>query len=330
MKLRRRSWIIIALTFMVAVVAASLFMPVGGGAFESHSIPAQNFEEAKSRVNALIKAEHDSIVPACRTQLMSHEAKTARVIVLIHGYTSCPQQFATLGRRFFDEGHNVLIVPLPLHGLPDRMTGVHAQLKASMLTEYADEVIDIAQGLGQEVSVAGLSAGGLITAWIAQKRADVDLCVLISPVMGYAVVPPGLSLPAARIYGWLPDRFEWWDTTLREKLGPDYSYPRYSYRALAQLLRLASHVIADAGKRPPGANAIIVVTNPSDDKISSERIETLLARWRKQNVANGARTRITTFAFPAEPRLGHDIIDPTLSDQRIDIVYPRLMELMRR
>ncbi len=330
MGLRRRTWIIISVLALPLVLAGSLFLPVNQGAFETHSIPAQSFEEAQSRVGALLKAEADSIVPACRTQFLSHEAKTARVIVFVHGYTSCPAQFAILGKQFFDAGHNVLIVPLPLHGLPDRMTGAHAGLKAEMLTEYADEVIDIAQGLGQEVTIAGLSGGGLVAGWAAQKRADVDLAVLISPVLGYAVVPPALSLPAARIYGWLPDQFEWWDTTQKETLGPEYSYPRYSHHALAELLRLANALIAEAGKRAPAAGEIVVVTNPHDDKISSDRIEQLVRRWRRENVQNGAMTRITSYEFPADLNLGHDIIDPTLPDQRIDVVYPKLMQLMKR
>ena len=330
MKLRRRQWIILALVGIPFLLGVWLFLPESGAKYDTHSIPAQSFEEATARVGALLKSEVDSLVPACRTQFLSHQAKTARVIVFVHGYTSCPQQFAAMGKQFFDAGHNVLIVPLPLHGLPDRMTTLHSELKAIELTEYADEVIDIAHGLGQRITVAGLSAGGLITGWLAQKRADIDLAVLISPVLGYAVVPPSLSLPAAKLNVLLPNRYEWWDTTQKEKLGPDYSYPRYSYHALAQLLLLSQAVIADAGRNPPAAREIIVVTNPHDTKISSERIATLVRRWRRLNVDRGNPVRITTYAFPAELNLGHDIIDPTLRDQKVDIVYPKLMELMKR
>src|SRR6185436_265022 len=103
---RRRTWIIAWALSLPLILAGSLFLPVNQGAFESHSLPAQSFDEAKSRIGALLKAEADSVVPACRTQFLSHEAKTARVIVFVHGYTSCPAQFAVLGKQFFDAGDN--------------------------------------------------------------------------------------------------------------------------------------------------------------------------------------------------------------------------------
>ena len=37
---------------------------------------------------------------------------------------------------------------------------------------------------------------------------------------------------------------------------------------------------------------------------------------------------LTTYAFEAELKLRHDLIDPTQPDQKIDIVYPRLIDLI--
>jgi carboxylesterase len=309
----------------VAALGASLFLPIGESQYQSHPLPAQNFQEAEARIHALIAAESDSILPVCRTKFLSHQARTTRVFVFVHGYTSCPEQFATLGAQFYDDGSNVLIVPLPLHGLPDRLTDAHSQLTARQLVEYADEVLDIARGLGQTVTIAGLSAGGTVAGWAAQNRADVDMAVLISPVFGYAVVPPALAVPAARIYGTLPEKYEWWDTIQKEKLGPSYSYPRYSHHALAQLLRLACVVMAEAKHHGAAVREILVVTNPADDKISSESIRTMIDRWKR-----GGKTVVRTYEFPDSLHLGHDIIDPTLANQRTDIVYPTLMQLMKR
>ena len=127
----KRLWKILAgIAAVIMIAAASLFVPLNQDAFASHPFPAADFAEARSRIDALQKAEADSIVPACRTRFFSHETRTTRVIVLVHGYTSCPEQFATLGKQLFDEGHNVLIVPLPFHGLADRMTVEHSRLKA--------------------------------------------------------------------------------------------------------------------------------------------------------------------------------------------------------
>jgi len=43
-------------------------------------------------------------------------------------------------------------------------------------------VVDIAQRLGEQVVMLGISAGGVATAWAAQNRSDIDLAVIISPV----------------------------------------------------------------------------------------------------------------------------------------------------
>lgn len=116
---------------------------------------------------------------------MTHGQPVERVIVLVHGYTNCPQQFHELGQRFYYLGYNVLIAPLPYHGLADRLTDEQAELKAEELVAYADEVVDIAHGLGKRVIMAGISGGGVTTAWAAQNRSDLDLAVIISPAFGY-------------------------------------------------------------------------------------------------------------------------------------------------
>jgi carboxylesterase len=51
------------------------------------------------------------------TQLMTHAKKVDRAIILVHGYTNCPQEFHELGQRFYAVGYNVLIAPLPHHRL---------------------------------------------------------------------------------------------------------------------------------------------------------------------------------------------------------------------
>jgi carboxylesterase len=47
--------------------------------------------------------------------------------------------------------------------------------------------------------------------------------------------------------------------------------------------------------------------------------------WR----AHGAKD-LRTFEFDSSLGLGHDLIDPSQSNQRTDIVYPKLIELVNR
>jgi carboxylesterase len=320
-----RSWVVVLMAgvSLILLLALVLYRPVEPGRFAPHPDPVQSYSEAEQRIQALWGQEAEALNPACRTQFLSHGHRVERAIVFVHGYTTCPQQFAELGGRFFQAGYNVLIVPLPWHGLADRMTDAHAQLTAEQLAAYGDAVVDIAQGLGEHVTFAGLSAGGLVTGWAAQNRADVDLAVLISPGFGFASVPPELTLPAMNLYLLLPNAFEWWDPERKEAVGPEYAYPRYSRYGLAQLLQLSQAVQAQARQSGPKAGAILVVTNASDTVVSAPLIRQVVGLWEQ----HGTRP-VRTYEFDAELHLGHDLIDPTQSDQRIDIVYPKLLELI--
>ena len=79
----------------------------------------------KTDIAALQAQEAAGDNPQCATQFLTHGKKTAHVIAFVHGYSNCPQMFMQLGQQFYALGYNVLIVPLPHHGLADRLTDVH-------------------------------------------------------------------------------------------------------------------------------------------------------------------------------------------------------------
>ncbi len=107
--------------------------------------------------------------------MLSHGEQTARSIVLFHGLTACPFQYHELAQLYFDEGYNVYVPRLPYHGYVDR-TGNHlADLTAENLFAVMDPALDLAAGLGDEVTMAGLSLGGNVAAAGGQLRADLRL-----------------------------------------------------------------------------------------------------------------------------------------------------------
>jgi carboxylesterase len=233
--------------------------------------------------------------------------------------------YTELGRLLYQQGYNVLIMPIPTHGLADRMNEAHAHLTGEELATYADQVVDIAQGLGEHVTLLGISMGGVVTGWAAQNREDIDLAVLISPGFGFAQVQPALTLPVKNLYSILPNSYEWWDPALQENIGPPHAYPRYATRTLAQILRLSFVVQAQARQNGPAARTIWVVTNANDSSVSQPMTERVVSLWRKKGA--GA---LYTYQFPADLHLGHDLIDPLQPDQRIDVVYPKLLEIIMK
>ena len=83
--------------------------------------PADSYEEALARIEEIKaeEAELSNLNPDCESIAMVQEEKAENAIVFLHGFTSCPYQFAELGELYFNQGYNVLIPRQPRHGLND-------------------------------------------------------------------------------------------------------------------------------------------------------------------------------------------------------------------
>jgi carboxylesterase len=288
----------------------------------SHPDPAQDYNQAVQRIDALRLQEPSGMNPDCSMKWLTHGKKVERAIVLVHGYTNNSCQFSELGRRFHDLGYNVLIANLPYHGLADRMNTVHARLTAEQLVTYADETVDIARGLGEQVVMLGLSMGAIVTAWAAQNRPDLDLAVVISPAFGARVIPTPLTAAAMNLVLRLKDVFIWWNPKLKENVPPPYGYPRFSLHTVAQTMRLGFAVQAQARLLPPQAKKIVVVFNPTDLAVNYDLNMQVVKLWQAQHGA------VSTYEFEASLNLDHDFIDPNQPNQQVEIVYPRLISLV--
>jgi pimeloyl-ACP methyl ester carboxylesterase len=305
------------------LVLISLFRkPQNISLLSSHPAPVQDYAEAAQRIETLHLREPAGMNPDCTLQFLTHGKKVNRAIVLVHGYTNNARQFIELGRRFHELGYNVLIANLPYHGLADRMNTEHACLTAEQLVTYADETIDIARGLGDQVIMLGLSMGGIVTAWAAQNRPDLDLAVVISPAFGARVIPTPLTAAAMNIVLRLKDVFIWWNPKLKENVPPPYGYPRFSLHVVAQTMRLGFATQARARSLPPAAKKIVVVFNPSDMAVNNALNMQVVKLWQAQH------GNVSTYEFEASLNLEHDFIDPSQPNQQVDLVYPRLIDLV--
>lgn len=316
---RWRTAIIIGI-FLVLIYC--LAQPWGVNNLTVQSTPVQSYEQAVQRIE-LLRAEEDHLKPVAQTIFLTHNQKVERAVVFIHGYTNCPNQFRVLGEHMYQLGYNVLITPLPYHGLPDRMTDEHAKLTAEQMVEYTSRALDIAQGLGERVTMVGLSAGGNMAAWAAQNRSDLNRAVVISPVFGYQQIPISLTPILANLFLVLPNHFRWWIPELGEKGGTENSYPRFSTRATANILRLGYAVQKQARKERIAANSVVMVTNGNDNSVHSVPIRNLVDNWRKMG------GKVITYEYPAELGLGHDFIDPEQPYAKTDQAYPKLIELIK-
>ena len=311
---------IVILLFMLALKPFSLketFIPN----------PAQDYAEAFERIES-IQAEEAKLDlhPECATQLLTHGNEADTVIVFLHGFTSCPQQFMALGQEYFERGYNVYIPRAPHHGFNDRR-GEHLKgLTAEELAAFARQSADIAQGLGERVIIAGLSGGGSIATYLSQEREDVDLAVPVAPFLGIGFIPRPLNRPLTNLFLILPDIWQWWDPVHKESnpYSMPFAYARYSLHALLENMRLGYAAEADAKRFRPAAGEIVVITNANDDSVNNAVVAEFERLW-----AEHGEEFLTTFQFEKYLGVPHDMITASRPENRIDLVYPKLLELIQ-
>ena len=261
-----------------------------------------------------------NVNPACHTRLYTHGRRTERSLVLLHGFTNCPQQFDELGKYFYGLGWNVLIPRYPRHGYRDRLTTSIAELRSEQLFALANRAAEAGAGLGERLTVAGLSLGGTLTGMLAQEREGVERAVLIAPMLGLQRIPGPAHPVLAELAYVLPNFWVWWDSRLKDKLEPPYGYPRFSTHAYAALFKTATRVLKTARAGAPKAGSISVITNANEPGLENRFTYELVERWRRHGAA------VSTFEFPTSERLPHDIIDPANPAQNTSLVYPVVIE----
>ena len=284
--------------------------------------PARSYDEAMARWELTQAKEADlPLHDGGRTIVLTHGYQTDRVFVLLHGLTNAPRQFRELGEELFATGANVVIPRLAHHGMADRMTDAHAALTAQDLIRYAQYGVDLAQGLGEKVTVVGLSISGISAAWLAQNRDDIDEAFLLAPLFSPAVVPDPLTPAITAALARLPNKMVWWDPRLRENLpGPPYNYPRFPTRALGEALRLGLQTAQP--DRNLRVNRLGVILTENDKAVNNARTRRLVEQWR----ATSTDTDFFIYEFPASENIPHDFIDPLQPNARTDKVNSLLIE----
>ena len=321
--LRVTGYILAAVAALLAALLAYLWFGPLGLQTQPAPTPLHDYLEAARAVQQLAAAEGDAVNPLCHTRLLGHGAKTARTIVIFHGISNCPQQFAALAALLYARGYNVLLARLPRQGMADRLSDAPAAATAEEAVAAGQSLVDIAHGLGDEVTVVGMSGGGTLAAWLAQNRPDIARTVLVAPMFGVQAFPASLTRPIAMAVRLLPNWWGWFDPVLQEKApGPQHAYPRYSSRTIAEYLRLGAEVADAARAGAPAVHDIRIVNNLNDESVRPELARAVATEWQ----AHGAS--VFLYEFPVSAGLKHDLIDPGQPDAAVDVVYPYLLEVI--
>jgi carboxylesterase len=263
-----------------------------------------------------------NVNPLCATRLYTHGERVARSLVLLHGFTNCPQQMDALGRQFYERGWNVFIPRYARHGYKDRLTTSISELREEHLIAVANRAAEVGAGLGGQMTVAGLSLGAILTGLLAHSRADVARAVLIAPMLGLKPLPGPVTTALSLVAGRAPNFYMWWDRRRKLETGPPYGYPRFSTRAYAALFRAGRRLVNAARREAPLSRSLVVITNAAEPRLDNRFTYSLVGSWRH----HGAD--VETYEFPIGDGLPHDLIDPGNAAQNHALVYPVVSRLI--
>lgn len=275
------------------------------------------------RIAEEIKAlDGPNVNPLCHTRVYTHGRRVERSLVLLHGFTNCPQQMDELGRRFHERGWNVFVPRYPRHGYTDRLNTSIAHLRADHLIALANRACEVGLSMGDRVTIAGLSLGGILTGYLAQTRDGIDRAVLIAPMLGLKPIPGPVLDAMSRIAKVVPNFYVWWNGQTKDRLGPPYGYPRFSTHAYAALFDTGRLLVTSARKSAPKTLSTVVVTNAAEPRLDNRFTYRLIESWRRRGAT------IETYEFPESEHLPHDLIDPGNAQQNTAFVYPIVSRLI--
>ena len=311
-------WFAGVVTGVILVIALAAVIPSETRDLVSHAMPARDYADAVGRVVRQQAFDDRVVAPGGRSVLLTHGRRTARTVILLHGFTNSPRQYEHFAARLYAAGDNVYIPRLPHHAERNGTAASLAGLTAEELRLYADSAVDVADGLGDSVIVAGVSSGGTIGAWIAQYRRDVHRAVIVAPVLEIGRVPSFLAAPLMNLALRVPNVTV---TEPPDRLRPDRELG-VSSRAVAQLLRFGTAVQRAATQRPPLIRNIVFVMNANDHTVKTSPAVELARRWSQDGAS------VIVYQFPRSLGLPHDIAEEAHPNANPAVVYPALEALI--
>jgi esterase/lipase len=307
----RRRWLLVVtlpVVVLLLAVATVYLWPLGDDRLQRSSAPALDFAAATAAAQRQVTQDQTdpTVRTECRTQFLTHGRRTARTVLMLHGYTGCPDDFSRLAKLFYDRGYNVYVPREPRHGRVDE--DAHEWVTAHELIDYADGSAAVSSGLGNEFGVVGLSGGGNLATWLTEYRSDVKRALLMAPFYApdASQAPPALIKPMVVLWG--------------RRLVPERKNGDMFYSALAQYLQ----VRANFKDRPVNESlTALAVTASGADRL----IDLHEAFEIPREIAKTNDVKLTEYVIPADLDLPHDIVGPNSIGPRAADLYARYISL---
>lgn len=268
------------------------------------------FEDSLQKFDAYRKKEEELGV-LYPSFLLHHKKAVRKCVICYHGYTAAPEQFLQLGQMLFEMGYNVYLPRLFLHGFPQKSKDT-SSLTLSKLQEHLDETIELAQGLGEEISVVGLSLGGVLSAQALSQYSKVKKAVFVSPAFAFKVGPKFLSGAVGGLLKWMPQKTKKWAST--DSQVPAFRYDEYSTLALRGILELSSEVKNNL-RELKSSSSVFMLLNDADQAICNETSCEYALEMKSAGV------KVEVLSLPKFYGFAHDFITPLDDDHERDWLY---------
>ena len=278
--------------------------------------------EARARFELLAARDGPEISAAGRSRFYATRERTALGVVLLHGLTNAPEQWARFASELSERGINSIVPRFPGHGHVDRQTKVIGRVRASELMETAGAGVAVAAAAAERVVVVGLSIGAPLAAALALANPQIARIVCIAPLFGLAHLSRRQNALITKTLEIVPNLFLPWDPRGGTAQIPPYAYARFPTRVLAECLRVALDVQKRArdGIAPHGDVRFLL--NAHEPACNNDLASETSRNWNA--VRPGSSIVETAYDFPPV----HDVVDPNNEEARTDIVYPRIHALI--
>lgn len=267
--------------------------------------PATDEHEALEKLAALQAEDGERIAEPCRTRLLRPDGEPRGTLIVWHGFTNCPSQFAEVAEELRAAGFVVLLPRMPRHGDRDVLSREIANITAEEVVTFAHHCVDIAAGLPRPISAVGLSAGGALAAWAGATRPEIERIVSLSPFIAPKGVPLALGRLVVRLHRFVPTTYVWWDPLKKTDLGEcPPAYPGFPLRAIVPFMHLGESLHDGHTMPSHRLRRVVLVTNPGDFLIRRDAARTTIAR-----MFSGHAEEVRELTISKDVGWWHDFVD---------------------